>query len=242
MNRDGALALARIALAIAYPVLAHLASARDSGILAAFAVVDIALILLLPALARGERRAWAALVGVAIASAWLARTPYAQLPLLLVPVLFVALVAWGFARTLRAGRVPLIARIVSALEAREPAQLEPEIARYTRSLTGVWAAVLAALAAVNLVLALLAVPRGLLATFGIATPWPVDERLWSWCANGATYGLIGGLMVAEFAWRSHRFPGRDKGPVDFARRMVALGPGFWNGLFRNDPRRNDAPR
>ncbi|HET7126916.1 MAG TPA: ketosynthase [Lysobacter sp.] len=237
MNRDGALALARVALAVAYPVLAHLASARDSGALAAFAVVDIALILLLPALARSSWRAWVALAVVALVSIWLAQTHYAQLPLLLVPVLFVGLVAWAFARTLRAGRVPLIARIVSALEAKEPAQLEPEIARYTRSLTGVWAAVLAALAAVNLVLALLAVPGGLLASFGIATPWPVDERLWSWCANGATYGLIGGLMVAEFAWRSRRFPGRDGGPLDFARRMVALGPGFWNGLFRNDPRR-----
>ena len=31
----------------------------------------------------------------ALALAWLARTPYALLPLLLVPVLFVALVAWA---------------------------------------------------------------------------------------------------------------------------------------------------
>jgi uncharacterized membrane protein len=237
LNRDGALALARIALAIAYPVLAHLASARDSGALAAFAVVDIALILVLPALARGERRAWGVLAAVVLASTWLARTQYAQLPLLLVPVLFVGLVAWAFARTLRAGRVPLIARIVSALEEKEPAQLEPEIAHYTRSLTRVWAVVLAALAAANLVLATLAVPRGLLASFGIATAWPVDERMWSWCANGATYGLIGGLMIAEFAWRSRRFPGREGGPLYYARRLVALGPGFWNGLFRNDPRR-----
>ena len=177
-------------------------------------------------------RAWIALAASALVLAWLARTPYALLPLLLVPVLFVALVAWGFARTLRAGRVPLITKIVSALEARDPAQLEPEIARYTRNLTRVWAVELAVLAAVNLVLALLAVPRGLLAAFGIATPWPVDETLWSWCANGATYGLVGGLMVAEFAWRSRRFPGRYHGPLDFARRMAALGPGFWNRIFR----------
>jgi uncharacterized membrane protein len=232
LNRDGALALGRVALAVAYPVLAHVASARGSGALAAFAIADIALILLLPALARGSLRAWVALAIVALASIWLARTRYAQLPLLLVPVSFVALVGWGFARTLRAGRVPLITRIVSALEAKEPAQLEPEIMRYTRKLTCTWAAVLASLAAIDLVLALLAVPRGLLATFGIATPWPVGERLWSWCANGATYGLIGGLMVAEFVYRARRFPGRYHGPLDFAQRMAALGPGFWNGLFR----------
>lgn len=237
MNRDGALALGRVALAAAYPLLAHFASARESGALAAFAVVDIALILLLPALARGRARAWILLACIVPASAWLARTPHALLPLLLVPVLFVALVAWGFARTLRAGRVPLITRIVSAMEATEPARLEPDILRYTRRLTGVWAAVLSLLAAVNLALALLAVPRGLLAGFGIAPPWPVGERLWSWCANGATYGLIGGLFVAEFLYRSHRFPGRYHGPLDFARRMAALGPGFWNGLFRGEPRR-----
>ena len=233
MNRDGALALGRIALAAAYPFLAHAASARGSGMLAAFAIADIALILLLPALARGNWRAWTVLAIVALVLLWLARTPYAQLPLLLVPVLFVGLVAWGFARTLRAGRVPLITRIVSALEAKQPAQLEPEIVRYTRKLTCTWAVVLAALAVIDFALAMLAVPRGLLATFGIATPWPVDERTWSWCANGATYGLIGGLMVAEFAYRSHRFPNRYHGPLDFAKRMAALGPGFWNGLFRS---------
>jgi uncharacterized membrane protein len=237
LNRDGALALGRIALAVAYPVLAHFASARASGALAAVAVVDIALILLLPSLARGRPRAWALLACAALAAAWLARTQYALVPLLLVPVLFVALVAWGFARTLRAGRLPLITRIVSAIEAREPAQLEPDILRYTRRLTAVWALVLGLLAAIDFVLALLAVPRGLLATFAVATPWPVGERLWSWCANGATYGLIGGLFVAEFLYRSHRFPGRYHGPLDFAKRMAALGPGFWNGLFRGDPPR-----
>jgi uncharacterized membrane protein len=186
--------------------------------------------------------AWLWLVAALAALAWLARTRYALVPPLLVPVLFVGLVAWGFARSLRAGRVPLITRIVAALEGREPAQLEPDIAGYARRLTGVWAAVLSVLAIVNFTLALLAVPRGLLAAFGISTPWPVDERLWSWCANGATYGLVGGLMVAEFAWRSRRFPGRYHGPLDFARRMAALGPGFWNALFRDHPPRDGAGR
>ena len=235
MNRDAALALGRVALAAAYPFLAHAAGTRADGTLAALASFDIALILLLPALARGRWQAWLALAAAVGALAWLARTPFALLPPLLVPVLFVGLVAWGFARSLRAGRAPLISRIVAALEGREPARLEPEIARYTRSLTCVWATVLSALAALDLVLALLAVPRGLLAAFGVATPWPVDERLWSWCANGATYGLVGGLMLGEFLYRSRRFPGRYHGPLDFARRMAALGPRFWNGLFRDPP-------
>lgn len=144
-------------------------------------MVDIALILLLPALARGRARAWILLAHRVPASAWLARTPHALLPLLLVPVLFVALVAW-VARTLHAGRVPLITRIVSAMEATEPARLEPDILRYTRRLTGVWAAVLSLLAALNLALALLAVPRGLLAGFGIA---PRRGRSANGCGRGA---------------------------------------------------------
>jgi len=233
LNRDAALASTRIALAAAYPFLAHAASARGDDMLAVLAMFDIALILLLPALAGARARAWASLACIALALAWLARTAYAQLPLLLVPVLFVALVGWGFARTLRPGRVPLVTRIAAALETGEGMQLEPEVARYTHGLTRLWAIVLFVIAGWNLVLALLAVPRGLLAAFGIATPWPVGETLWSWCANVATYGLIGGLMIVEFAWRSRRFPGRYHGPLDFAKRMVALGPGFWNRLFRD---------
>ena len=232
MNREPAIALGRVALAAAYPFLAHAATARVDGTLAALALADIVLFLLLPGLAGGRRRAWLMLSATAALLAWLARTPFAQLPLLLVPVLFVALVGWGFARTLRVGRVPLITKIVSALEGIPPSRLDADIARYTRNLTRLWALVLFALAAVNLVLALFAVPRGLLASVGVVPPWPVDETLWSWCANGATYGLIGGLMVAEFAYRSRRFPGRYHGPLDFVRRLVALGPGFWNGLFR----------
>lgn len=242
MNRDGALALGRAALAATYPFLAHAASVRADGWLAALAGADIALILLLPMLARGRAQAWIALAAAFAALAWLAQSRYALLPPLLVPVLFVALVAWGFARTLRRGHVPLISRIVAALEGREAARLDPEIARYTRSLTVLWAVVLSALAGVNLVLASLAVPRGLLATFGIATPWPVSEAQWSWCANGATYGLVGGLLVCEFLYRSRRFPGRYHGPMDFAKRMAALGPGFWNGLFRDHSPRNGTER
>ena len=44
--------------------------------------------------------------------------------------------------------------------------------------------------------------------------------------------LLYRLMVAEFVYRSRRFPGRYQGPLDFVRRLAALGPGFWNGLFR----------
>src|SRR3546814_11155702 len=60
-------------------------------------------------------------------------------PMLLVPVAFVALVAWWFGRSLRAGRVPLITRIVSALDEVAPEAMAADLRRYTRGLTAAWA-------------------------------------------------------------------------------------------------------
>ncbi len=224
--------LARLLLALAYPWIAHAATARGSGMLASVAMADIALILLLPALLARRIGAW--LLGIALIPALvlLSRSPHAQLPLLLVPVAFIAMVAWGFGRTLRAGRVPLITRIVSALDATPPAGLEPELARYTRNLTASWAALLALLAIVNLLLALIAQPQGLLASMGIASPVGVTEQQWSWFANGCNYGLMGLLFIGEYALRKRRFPGRYHSFADFLRRMAALGPAFWRDLLR----------
>src|SRR3546814_17026488 len=96
--------------------------------------------------------------------------------MLLVPVAFVALVAWWFGRSLRAGRVPLITRIVSALDEVAPEAMAADLRRYTRGLTAAWAWLLAALTAVNLALAVLAVPDGLLAILGLSPPLPIRER------------------------------------------------------------------
>lgn len=231
--------LARVLLALAYPWIAHAATARASSLLAAVALADIGLILLLPALL--ARRAWAWLLAGLLVPALvlLARSPLAQLPLLLVPVAFIAMVAWAFGRTLRAGQVPLITRIVSALDGTTPALLAPDLQRYTRTLTATWAGMLAVLAAVNLLLALVAQPHGLLASAGIATPVAVSERQWSWFANGCNYGLLALLFVGEYLLRKRRFPGRYHSFADFLRRMAALGPAFWRDLLRAPAHRAD---
>lgn len=225
-------ALARLLLALAYPWLAHAASAQDSPALAVLALADVALIVLLEPLLR--RRPWAWLLAAALAAGlWrLGQSAYALLPLLLVPVAFVALVAWAFARTLRAGRVPLISRIVAALERKPAAELAPPLQRYTRTLTATWAGLLATLAFINLTLALVAVPSGLLASAGIAPPVAVTDAQWSWFANLLNYGLIGGLFGAEYLLRKRLFPGRYRNFVDFLQRMAALGPAFWRTLLR----------
>lgn len=104
-----------------------------------------------------------------------------QLPSIVVP----ALVAYGFGRTLRAQREPLITRI--AREARGP--LPPELLVYTRRLTAFWAIALALLAAASAALAMFA-----------------SHRVWSWLANFGSYALIGTFVVGEYFYRRQRFP------------------------------------
>ena len=223
-------ALLRLLLAIAYPLLAHLASHWRDGTLAAFALADIALIVLLQPLLLRRGWAWALLALIGAGLLWLARSGYALQPLLLVPVAFIGLVGYGFGRTLRHGRVPLITRMVAALDGIPASDLAPELGSYTRALTASWATLLGGLALLNLVLALLAVPNGLLASVGITPPLTVSEAQWSWFANILNYGIVGGFFLLEFAFRQRRFPGRDHSLLDFLQRMARLGPAFWRDV------------
>lgn len=197
-------------LVVAWLVLAHLASVSGDGRLAAAALWCIVALVLAPALLRGRPLAWGVLAAAAACAWWLAPTPFPWLPLRLVPVAFVALVAFGFARTLRRGRVPLVARIVAALDGTTPGALPADLQAYARGLTLAWAALLAALAVFDLWMALHATPEQ-----------------WSWLANIGDYVVIAGFMLGEFAWRRRRFPGTPRGFLGFLRAMLALGPRFW---------------
>jgi uncharacterized membrane protein len=221
----------RIALVVAYPLLAH-AAATGAGWIATLASLDIALLALVPALAARRAWAWSLLAVVVAALCWLARTPHALLPLLLAPPAFVAMAAWAFARTLRDGRMPLVGRIAAAIDGVAWEHLPAEIRTYTRNVTRAWAALLAVLAGADLVLALLATPGGLLARLGLAGPWAVSQAQWSWFANIGDYLVIGGFMACEFAYRRRRFPDRGGSFGGFLRRMAALGPGFWREALR----------
>ena len=226
----------RLVFAIAYPFLAHWASHRAAGAggfpVAALALFDLALIVLVQPLVQRRGWAWATLALVAAGLWQLAPTPYPQLMLLAPPVLFTGLLAWWFGRSLRAPRVPVITRIVAGLEQAEPAQLPPDLYRYTRRLTGAWAILLTCLALANTVLALIAVPDGVLARLGHAPVLAVSQTTWSWFANLLDYGIVGGFFVGEYLLRRRWFPVRPyRNFVDFLRRMAALGPGFWRQLF-----------
>lgn len=237
-----ATSLARLALALAYPWLAHAASLRHDPHLAAIALGDIALIVLLEPLLRPRAWAWGVAAIAAAGLVALSATAWATLPLLLVPAAIVALVAWTFGRTLRAGHVPLITRMVTALDGVPLRDLDPALLTYARRLTATWAVMLGVLALADLSLALCAVPGGLLDGAGIAPPVAVPHAAWSWFANGLNYGLVGGLFVGEYFYRVRRFPGRYTNFFDFLRRMAGLGPAFWREALRDAPLRESNGR
>lgn len=226
--------LARLLLALAYPWLAHAASLRQDGALAAIALGDVALIVLLEGLVHRSLRAWVAFAATCAGLVALARSPHALLPLLLVPAAIVGFVAWTFGRTLLAGRTPLITRMVVLIEGVPQPDLAPDLVRYTRGLTATWANVLAVLAIADLLLALCAVPGGVLDSLGIPPPAAISREAWSWFANGLNYGLVGTLFVGEYFFRTRRFPGRYTSFFDFVRRMAGIGPSAWRGLLRDD--------
>src|SRR3546814_13187338 len=110
----------QVLLALAYTVLAHLSNALDRPGLGAIALALLALMLLLAPMARRRWWAWLALPSLWLGVLVLYCDGLVRAPMLLVPVAFVALVAWWFGRSLRAGRVPLITRFGSALAAVAP--------------------------------------------------------------------------------------------------------------------------
>lgn len=223
----------RLLLLVAYPVLSHIASLREEGLWAVLALGSLVVWALLVPLA--QRRLWAVAVLAlsALALSALVGSPVAWLSLLAAPVVFPLLVAWGFARTLLPGKVPLIARIVRALYARAGRSTTAALERYARQLTAAWAAVLVLLAGLNLGLAASAVPGGVPEALGYQPWWPVTHEQWSWCANLINWGLLGGFSVVEYWIRQRRFPDPPyANVVDFGRQLGQLGPAFWKDLLR----------
>ncbi len=221
----------RLLLGLAFFVLSHLASDRGDGVLAALAIGDIVLIALLRPLLLLRAWAWASLAGSAAVLVWLAQSPYALLPLLLVPVVLIGLVGYGFGHTLLPGRVPLIARMVAGLDAMPASALAPDLRSYTRRLTWAWAIVLTMLALLNLMLACVVIPHGLLATLGLASPVAISQTLASWLGWAVNLAVMCGFFLAEFAVRQRRFPGRYRNLLDFFRQMGRLGPAFWRDVM-----------
>ena len=223
------LKLIMVALAVAYPFLAHAAAASGSPRLTLACAALLAALTLAPGLA--ARRAWAfALAPVAALAIWgLARADAAQLPLFLPPVLINAYLAWLFGHTLLAGRVPLLERVARLVHGERA--LDPRIPAYARKLTAVWTVLFVALAAINLALAMLADPQGLLLALGVHPALTVPRTWWSLFANLLNYLLVGVLFALEYAVRRRVFPQQPyRNFAEFLRRLIAVGPRLWREI------------
>jgi uncharacterized membrane protein len=213
-----------IALAVSYPLLAHLAVVRGSEPLLALSLAVLALAVLLPGLARGRAAAIAGAAVIAVLLAGLARSSLAWLPLYAPSVITDLVAAALFARTLSPGHVPLIERFVRLMHAPgEP--IDPAVQAYARRLTLGWALLFALLALASLLLALCATPNGILLLLGVQPPVSVPQEAWSLFANVLEYALVAGFFVIEYAIRRRRFPQQPfTGLRDFTTRLLAVAP------------------
>jgi uncharacterized membrane protein len=224
MTEPAAVRQVATALTLAYPVLAHFAIARDSAWLTIAALMLLALISLLPGLARGAVTAWLAVPPLGAACWWLSSVEQPILPLYLPPIVVPAFLAYVFGNTLRLGRTPLIAQLIRLLHA--PGD-EPESAvwSYARRLTAAWTVLFVVLAAFNLALAALAEPDGLLRAGGFDPPLAVSHEVWSLFTNLIEYLLVAAFFAIEYAYRRQRFPRQPyRNMFDFLRRMLAAMP------------------
>jgi uncharacterized membrane protein len=117
------------------------------------------------------------------------------------PVVLNLLLAGFFALTLRAGREPMI----STFARLERGALEPDLARYTRRLTGVWVAFFVGAAVTSAWLAYAAPPAA-----------------WAWFVAVGNHVAVAMLFVGEWALRRRRFPQyRHASPLALAGIVVA---------------------
>jgi len=174
------------ALGLAWPLALHAAalSGRPEVMpwITAGAIGLVAL-LLAAATRRPRMLAGAAAIAAAAAAAGVAAA-WPGVLLFAPPVLINFAFAAFFATSLAPGRDPVISRYAR----RERGTLEPDLARYTRTLTVLWAVFLATMGIVAAVLA-------------VASPLAV----WSLFCNVISYALVATFLLGEYAYRRLRF-------------------------------------
>jgi uncharacterized membrane protein len=179
------LRMCAIVLALGWPIGLHLAavSGREGWMPAITAIAAIGAI---GVWAATKGTSTAVVAGVAMTLALVSMLLVAPRVLLLgPPVLINATLCIVFARSLRQRNEPVIA-VFARLE---QGTLTPELAGYTRILTGLWSMLFFAMAATALYLAVFA-----------------SVSAWSWFANCAAYAAVALLFVGEYVYRRMRFP------------------------------------
>lgn len=188
---------------LSYPVLVHLSVMLGQPALAGLGLVALYASFAFRALARRSVPAWLGLLLAAGLAALIVRQGAVLYALYLPPILLpAALLAW-WAPSLRAGQVPVVTRIATAM--RGP--LSPEHAAYTRSVTVLWVGVFA-----------------LLALVGAATALWASPEQWSLVTNILTPAGLGLVFAVEYAvrrWRLRHEP--HPGFVSFLRQVARSG-------------------
>lgn len=201
----------------------------------AVAVLLLGGLLLHSRLRRGEAGAWLAWIGAGAALLWLARRGEGQLALDSVPVIVNAALCGVFACSLAHGREPLIARVIEALEGRPRLEL-PGVAAYARVLTRAWAWLLGVQALVLACVVVLRQPGGLLATFGVASPFALSGAVWSAWLHAGSWLLVPVALVLEYAVRRLRL--RHIPHASLAHFLIGLArnwPAVLRGLVYETP-------
>ncbi len=174
-----------VALLVAYPVTIHLLITSGRGTLAVAVLLVTAIASSLAAW-RARRRP-AVLIALALSAAGLVSLSVSNAVALYVPpvAINVALMI-VFARSLAAGRVPLIERAIAQAQT-EPGQLPESQRRLARAFTGFWAAFFACAA----------VGAALLAVFA-------PLAVWSLFTNVVYFVLVGVLVATQHQYRVWR--------------------------------------
>lgn len=221
----------RLVGVIAYFWMAHRAIATESELFSGIALSLLVFIVYVGRLLRAELRAVIVSVVLLAGIAVLVRVHAGLTGLLLVPTVFLMMAAGVFARTLIKGRIPLLVAAASLIENVTPAKMDASVRQYTTRQTLAWAVLLYALAFVNLVLALWAVPDGVLSRLGFVVPGLIRSEAVARFMPWLIYGSVGGLLVGEFLYRQRKFPGRYKSALDYVRKLAKVPLADWQTAF-----------
>ena len=230
---------ARATHAFAFGVLAYVALAVAGwltghawlDVLAAFALVT----LLLSAGLRDLRvGAWLGWLASGAVLGLLAARGEGRFALDLMPALVNAILCAMFARTLRGGREPLIARFIGVIEGPDRLAMAG-VAAYARGLTAAWVVLLGAQSLALVLLAAL-LPGGPLA----ASDWiaPAHATAWRWYLHLGSYLVVCAFLVLEYAWRRWRLRHVPHLPLG---RFLARVARRWPSLLRSLASERQAP-
>lgn len=219
-------------LLLAYPLLAVASALLHRQLLSLAALALLLGLLWWPALRARRAGIWLLWLGLSGLMAWLAAHGLASLVLDAIPVLLNLLLAWLFGRTLRAGRQPLVAQFIEAIEGK-PRLALPGIATYARRLTAFWSILLTAQALLLGVLLACQVPGGLLQRVGVPPPWPLPQPWVQGYVHLGAYlmiALVFGLEYLFRRWHLRHLP--HLGLHDLLHRLALRWPQLIRGRNR----------